>query len=101
MVAGPSSRFGQEFWLSVLTESWLSAYTALGTKHKLKIWFRRSRCHGEANVGPSRRRKEEMSPLAAADTGTLNFKVTLNSRKNSKGTPSAWDDDAGTPERGL
>jgi hypothetical protein len=25
-------RFGQEFWLSVLTESWLSAYTALGTK---------------------------------------------------------------------
>ena len=39
----------------------------------------------EANVGPSRRRKEEMSPLAAADTGTLNFKVTTEFKKEFKG----------------
>lgn len=39
----------------------------------------------EANVGLSPRRKEEMSPLAAADTGTLNFKVTAEFKKEFKG----------------
>ncbi len=39
----------------------------------------------EAKVGPPQRRRKETSPLTAADTETLNFKVTNEFKKEFKG----------------
>jgi hypothetical protein len=72
--------------LSVLIESWLSAYTDLGEGGILKNSLKgATRAMAEAKVGPSIRKRRRIAQEAADDKETLNFKVMTAFKKEFKG----------------
>jgi hypothetical protein len=75
-----------EFCLSVLTESWLSAYIALDFKtYATRVVLKGDACAMAELRVPASQRKQKAKPAAlSTDTETLNFKVTTAFKKEFK-----------------